>query len=730
MAPRLPPELMASIPFAAFHHTRHLRTLHSLLLTSKLFFRETARVLYFDPFYACSLAFDGDTARLKLIGLMFSLAPTGDDSTTLFPPTLDLVRIRHPAIDYIDLIHSNKIDLTDFFDDMRFMVEPKIGYMSVRVEHLIYVANLQSTLAWTIYGRHLSRFSRLHVPSFVIPLLARYVDQLSSLQYLDLPFVCYRPGHILDDLFDFVEKMQAAHGPDQLRDIVCVENWSQSRFVERNLDSLLPPRSQQPTFYDDNQWRSYESDDISTLDLSCVKKAWSSFNSNSSTSLFRQGTIQRCRSLWSLTSYDKADPTCFDWAVEERRKHDEALQQVAQGTATSTLNLPQLVPLRYADLEDIGPKLVESVMYAFSATLEHIKLRLEKESVGSRYGATWNLPKLHTLIMTGYNNGFAFHPEAFDRLPRLRKLELTDQSSFRSTKALVAALEDHCEATPWRRLLNLRELCIRGLNTVSFDPSSLRWMPELEVLTIQCLKVKKDFCYSSASSFTATPIQQTVDMRRREPRRSIDTPFSNSHLWTWDWDMPSLRRIQLYGDVANRFRFQWLKHCPCLEVLLLDIGGTSRLLEFSDEDLSEIPTLTRLRELYLMGDHHTSGWLLSNTSLARLLHMCGPQLSTFHLYTKDASILTQLEEIARTRPALKRIDITPRFARIASGQLGLRRVGKRPCASWLPDEQGANWYLLSLLPHKYRSFQLWFFGGGVFARIDDIHAHRHSNHES
>ncbi|KAF9976502.1 hypothetical protein BGZ73_008442 [Actinomortierella ambigua] len=426
----------------------------------------------------------------------------------------------------------------------------------------------------------------------------------------------------------------------------------------------------------------------------------------------------------------------FKGNLHASNKHEQLHQSQLLATEVSALesfhlNCRPFYSLRHLTLHDTDPNIVEDTMYAFGPTLEHVNLELRRGLKVQPYGASWNLPKLRSFKIFSYRSGFILHANALDHIPNLNNLSLQSlvhhEYTFELPDAFTDLLEDHLK--PWTNLQQLTKLTLAGVSSVAFDPSSLQWMPNLESLTVSGPVASHKFIYT---------IPSAVDNPTTKMAHQRSTPFPNSHLWTWDWQMPSLRVLDLQGDVAARFRFQWLEYCPQLRVLSLDINGTFRRLDLSDfvaastgldikgrESSSEYSPFPRqslsstLEEIYLKNGDKCQ-WLLSPESLEALLGACGPQLTVFHCYTSDPVILQHLSTLSRTMfPGLKRIDLDAAVDRKTRYLSGLRFIGRSPHRTRPSAEQYIR-CLQHFAPRRYRDCQLWVFGITMYVYADDI----------
>ncbi|KAF9979212.1 hypothetical protein BGZ73_004098 [Actinomortierella ambigua] len=673
MAQKLPPELLPNIIFQVFYHVRHLNTLYSLLFTSKYLFREAAKVLYYDPFEATTLAIS-DSALPKLLTLIFSLSPLDDEDTNTFRALLNLPKIENPTIDYLNLILSNKMQLTtayEYWSSDRLIHEA--GYNGDKLEADFLSYNLQVSLALAIYGGRLSHFKRIQFPWWGIKRLSLRARQLTNLQVLESDFELKfqnLPCYLLDYVVGFVQRMQAVHGPHQLTDI-----WWRSRvklqsdtMEIRDLDDILPPLMQ-PTFFDPWMfWRSFWSDGLTNIDLSRVTTVRIPQDLPPQFNICRDNHLQRCRHLKSLTLHHDNSINVLGWAVDERRQY-EALQRQPQvlvaarpACAGEPLDLLRPVQLQELSIENGDYALLDAAMYAFGPSLKKVSFRFMDDAPIQACGTTWDLPKLISLELQS-NVEFYLHPEAFDNLRSLLSLRL-DICDRKYEKSILNTLGERFSlGERWTRLTNLRTLHLVGL-----------------------------------ASFATNPFQGSQHQRDCH----LAAPYPNHHLWTWDWDMPSLRIVVLGGDMASHFRFQWLKNCPRLEVLELDITGGRRELDLSDFAImksaeeagdeesttcavnlkTQFPPLSQtLRELYLTSADKHSWHFSSDSALEALLRACGPRLTYLCCHTADSDSFRHLTHLAQTSyRQLERIGASSAMDGSVREECGLEPVGK--AISW------------------------------------------------
>lgn len=82
------------------------------------------------------------------------------------------------------------------------------------------------------------------------------------------------------------------------------------------------------------------------------------------------------------------------------------------------------------------------------------------------------------------------------------------------------------------------------------------------------------------------------------PRHCNVVDMLELDLIAWTWTMPHLSTIELTGQSAFSFRLEWIRQCPSLKTLIVDVL-TPAALEPNMEDIAKGPCGERLRLCHL-----------------------------------------------------------------------------------------------------------------------------------
>jgi len=120
--------------------------------------------------------------------------------------------------------------------------------------------------------------------------------------------------------------------------------------------------------------------------------------------------------------------------------------------------------------------------------------------------------------------------------------------------------------------------------------------------SLRCLSLGKGAAkYFKLESIRHSPLLENLTLR---DNRSLHTHPSEVHLLklnttAWTWTMPHLNSITLSGRSALAFKLEWIRRCPSLETLVLDIV-TPATLKPNMADIAKGPCGERLRTCQLI----------------------------------------------------------------------------------------------------------------------------------
>ncbi|KAK3811175.1 MAG: hypothetical protein J3Q66DRAFT_443414 [Benniella sp.] len=115
--------------------------------------------------------------------------------------------------------------------------------------------------------------------------------------------------------------------------------------------------------------------------------------------------------------------------------------------------------------------------------------------------------------------------------------------------------------------------------------------------SLKCLSLGNGIArYFRLESIQHSPLLRklTLTDNRRRPTRHVEV----LNLAAWTWTMPQLSIIELYGRSALAFKFEWIRQCPSLKTLYVDVLKPA-MLEPNMEDIAKGPCGERFRTCHL-----------------------------------------------------------------------------------------------------------------------------------
>lgn len=457
----------------------------------------------------------------------------------------------------------------------------------------VVASHLRTTLTWTLCEPILEQIKSIDVPLSDIARYLAVVHRFQSLTFVNFVIdiaVDYQPGAMA---------RMAQQSPDLVQEFQRTTNQlfeSVARFVEENV-RLFGKQLRQvecPDLYDGHHTQQYPKPIMTRIMRALPaldnphhlhEKNWLQFVSHlESTCLDNVNIITapgdelrwqteltlageflpRCRSLRTLR-LPYFVPGTFRWAVDEKNR---------QGLDHER----DLVPLRSISIIQFNsnPVLeIDDIAYAFSDTLE--EFTYDCNHLDEEDEETWNpIPQTFT---AGYK---------WTTMPVLKSLSILMDNH-------VLALDPHTLALcPALQTINISDY------KLNFSPATRVWMEPLQLPGLTRIKLQG----SSANGFNLDTFHSTPSLERVElsmsctyliddelsqPAQEYDLSLPNApREWTWNWDLPCLKYLELGPGFASVFQFRMLEGCQALTVLRLTMTGPDVPqggVEVSDRDL-------------------------------------------------------------------------------------------------------------------------------------------------
>ncbi|KAF9205171.1 hypothetical protein BGZ49_004390 [Haplosporangium sp. Z 27] len=717
----LPLECLQLI-IAQFYNNNDKRTLTILLRVNKKFCAATLPILYSNPFQQELLGIEisdksTETSVVKLIRLLLAGADP-KNVTELLRTTYDYQEESYSSginyLKYLRYFHSleqdkasgflfqneflrQKVFVQNYLDplglkskylDQELDVEYN-PYQSQRLCLLQYLAvDLRVHLTWALcepalenihslviplsdihrYITVVSRFERLNYVTFKLDKKLEYSHFFSTAmessdpqRFADLQ---RERTESLEGMVRFVQ-LHTQHFPQILRSADCPEdeNWVSNiqkcpESYHSRIQDFLPSLNK-PRVIDRNNWSQVLAK-ISTTDLSQVQaiRASRSDLARWYPGLYQTGFLQRCRSLKELEIVS-LNLLTFRWAADEFRSLDSWRSNTTNSIVNPIQPPHNLVPLEYLLLWSFNSPItneVADIFTGFHETLQTFITRCvgssgftgftptpfsEDGSIGVIFGNfDQEMPRLRKLIIILPRQSVKLPTNLITRCPKLEYLEIEDQlmSYASNTDLLLERSQD------WSHEhlgdLAYKGIKLQGNSAIIFNPELLHHTPNLQILNLGIKTMRNQ-------SF----IPHVAQMIDCDPKPSR---------WTWDWNLPNLKTLQLTGEFAWRFRFIMLAGCPNLENLYLNM---SRVFDDDmvtepdgdqsepqvDQEISEHQRIIQAQDFLLpVNDHGSSNfenylqvpnlkflnltgrWFLSDETLQVMLHSVMPNLITLN----------------------------------------------------------------------------------------------------
>ncbi|KAK3811173.1 MAG: hypothetical protein J3Q66DRAFT_372847 [Benniella sp.] len=277
--------------------------------------------------------------------------------------------------------------------------------------------------------------------------------------------------------------------------------------------------------------------------------------------------LQRCRGLQKL-KFTAFDRNVFAWAEEEKEKFNV------------TGDVVHLKALELSVPTPIGGALLKSIFHAFSHCLEELKYNICNDGRWSYY-----ISKVKAANATTADESFRFDYTV--RMPRLKRLYITQPSS--AVEIGQGAFQD----CPVLEFLSLdgEVSCING--TEGFDV--------FRIPSLKCLSLSNGVAtHFKLESIQHSPLLENLTLTDNQPYQTHqnDVDLLELDMVAWTWTMPQLSTIELYGRPALAFKFEWIRRCPSLNTLCVDVP-TPAMHESNMEDIANGPCGERLRTCHL-----------------------------------------------------------------------------------------------------------------------------------
>lgn len=363
-----------------------------------------------------------------------------------------------------------------------------------------------------------------------------------------------------------------------------------------------------------------------------------------------QRLLRRCRALDSLHMATVGQGV-FDWAVQET-------QDLGHG----------LVPLRRIEITEIKKPLtdeLDDIGCAFGRTIETIKVFMMQQyhirHPPVHVGRRWvYLPALtHLEVAAKKNQQLMVDQELFKRCPRLRTVDLTDETFRYQCKDIATCKPGDLPC--------LESLHLLGWSALTFHPATLHSTQTLKKLALGIgnLDNRRYFRYyvPSDEELEGSFGLQDNSMHPVTIQQGHANPIVRPP-WTWDWYLPSLEHLTLTAEFAYRFQFRMLHGCPSLIDLDLDYRSvpdrlTSRVLSITelllpiiDSDYHYLPGAARqavvapaLQNVRLGGS-----WTIDDSLLPQFFTVMLPNLKSFEGEGVSGFTLDSLVDLVKTFP--------------------------------------------------------------------------------
>ncbi|KAF9351850.1 hypothetical protein BGX26_010216 [Mortierella sp. AD094] len=219
---------------------------------------------------------------------------------------------------------------------------------------------------------------------------------------------------------------------------------------------------------------------------------------------------------------------------------------------------------------------LDQVTYAFSESLQTLEVAVQSSNLGRsiNYASPqlpgliekhWSLPCLRRLAIQKQSQGVLLDTSLLSNCPLLEELVLTDFATYPEN------FEFH--AIPLQEpfhLPKLKKLELKGLSALGFHPDTLRRLPKLEILSLRTNFSTEPRHFSICRPPGLKPLWMANSVDSSTPQ-FLDR-LRDTTTWSWDWHLPLLAMLELYGEFAISFPLRALQRMPLVHTLHLHTG--------------------------------------------------------------------------------------------------------------------------------------------------------------
>ncbi|KAK9766794.1 hypothetical protein K7432_003846 [Basidiobolus ranarum] len=626
--PQLSTEILTLI---VSHFTLDKHTLHSLLTVNKLFFKVSAPILYKNPFRPSLWPNETVVRAREILYLLFASANLLPELTEITTEILDwgLTEWEPPTAPFT----TNYLDYYTDIDYFQWENAYDSTFFYI-LQHSSDDFGFGHIIHFLFCKYNAEKIKTIYIPILDVKPYLPIVKRLSSLRRIEFRRVhtdecaCAREQGIvtLRDAIEFVKTHVETYS-DTLAELKfpdLTDMKSEGVPSDVKIEDIVHILKRPQVIEVDDSYRfcrylqPYSTEHLQVFSgpFICYDGRIQNWDSAS--------FFKRCPKLEKIR-FSSFRSDSFKWAVERRA----SLTASRPESISSVDN--ELPPLQ--DVEMLCMKLailliVQDIIDAFRNTIRSITVKDGKpiEHDPEPLGWDWLLPNLVKIDITEADFSL-FDYESLNLCPSLKELSLIGKYEYRRRSTVT-------RFGPILKLPKLRKIHLEFGISYKFNFNSLQYSPLLESLTL---------CEVGSSL----------------PIRSADSPC-----WTWNWNMPCLKKIDLTGESAFLFQFGLLDSCPPLECLKLNTGEYHRSLSMDEIPRIDSPLLSE--SVSLVGPRNVfSGkstfelcgeWELSEKALTALLQRY--MLHVTHIDLGDTEGLTALEVINATKNLPHVIDVS------------------------------------------------------------------------
>ncbi|KAF9156093.1 hypothetical protein BG015_007270 [Linnemannia schmuckeri] len=369
---------------------------------------------------------------------------------------------------------------------------------------------------------------------------------------------------------------------------------------------LLPPA--RITRLTDSTWNQYVAHPLET-DLSGIDDIPRLHDGNS----WLQGIqndpliLQKCGFLKTLYLISPGQGS-FRWAVREKRRaegfdistsnnnlyhHHKGQDTPVQDGFRAFYWQQGLVPLAEVTIREGAMRFtdeVDDIAIGFSRTLTRLEATTAHPDNSPLlsllpphqlfFGREWvGLPFLRELVLESFYGPLAIDSKLLSHSPNLVSVWISDRTvNYQYEDIVTWKLQQPAE------LSKMEHLFLTGLGALTFHPDTLHTTTNLVCLSIQTApnmihgrqkwyipSIEEMDRFYNLQHKTSTRADGDEETRGMLGRLAIGQQ-SLPRRWSWDWNLPHLSKLDLYGEFAYRFEFRMLQGCPALVHLWLDIS--------------------------------------------------------------------------------------------------------------------------------------------------------------